>query len=1209
MFGNFIFSFDDLNKQTENINKKLSENNNSPPLEDLLLEEGLVDELQSRNQKLIDYFNKSRIKQMLDYIIKEPKEDDHNKGHKFPFLCSRLLNVEEENIMNFFLKTNKELKEERKKKEENEKRLNESLNMDKFEEKNEDNNDNDINRNSGKKENDGDDIYFGLYKDDDNDNDNNNDKDKDNKDDDKNKNEGEKDLYYDLYKDGDGGDNKNEEDEVYEDVKDNEDFIEDKEKEKEKENIKNDSDNAANDDNIHKNDNLQKTNNDDDIVNQKENDIINTNSNNNNPDKDNKENKDEKPNAEKKEDNKESIDEKQNEEKKEDNKENKDEKENEEKKEDKKENDLKLENQEDKNICLINPSNINTSTSISNLRYDESSKNKKEKGKDDNEDKIDDNYPENRIEILDYLFSFLSEDSELNYVLCGYFSSLMTTLLNINSIKIIRYLFLERKDILIKMAYHSYRKSIAEILCKIIKYENKLRDDNETYDEKQFSLIRLEIIKEIFDKIDINMDSEKLFSISFIINDLSEDKKILESIINNKNIINSFIIKQLKELDIISENDEVKLDNMKNNFIIISDIIINWLNNIKNNDIQIPMLLYEVNDFDDEDGNQNEDIVQQKEVDNTPPEVHHTILSQALFDVLPNLIQKNFNKRNNEKNKENNYMIQSYNDFKLVPLGLYRIKIVEILTNLIPYFKNISNDYDNLLINSNFFENSINYIFEYEWNNLYQEAMYQFFKQLFKYDKDYPYHEISSEFLFSKLGLLNIIITNFTKNKTENNNDNNSKHGYVPLLVSLSYKINSLIGGNYIKLNKNNAREGSFSFINEGRDLFGNNALDIFFNMSLTNNNNNDENKKEEVEPVNCLKKYCSEEWNKFFSENIVNLVNLYEEKLCQQKVSVNVSFGENDDLFAKDDNNNESEGLLSENNDKENKNEDNNNDDLVNTIDEHKKNKEMAKFKDMEINLNDFNFTNDNEDKTDGQNKQDNADLKEEKREVIEENKAEGEEIHTGEEKKEDAKKEEKNEKIEMKKEEIKEKEVKEEEVKKEEVKKEEENKEEEKKEEIKEEEVKKEEENKEEEKKEEIKEEEVKKEEENKEEENKEEVKGEEVKKEEENKEEENKEEVKGEEVKKEEENKEEVKGEGQREEVEKIEEKKEEKIEDKKEEGNKEENNKQEESIKNESKSNEIINEKEKKTEINEEDKKENEDKGEIKKEVENTNNNTN
>ena len=1173
MFGNFIFSFDDINKQTENINKKLSENNNSPPLEELLLEEGLVDELQSRNQKLIDYFNKKRIKQMLDYIIKEPKEDDHNKGHKFPFLCSRILNVEEEKIMNYFLKTNKELKEERNKKEENEKKLNESLNMDKFEEKNEDNNDNvnnDLNDNSEKKENEGDDLYFGLYKDEKNDKDNN----------DENKKEEEKDLYYDLYKNGngDGGDNKNEEDEVYEDVKDNEDFIEDKEKE----NIKNDNDN---DDNIHKNDNLEKENNADDIVNIKESDIINSNSNN--PNNDNKENKDEKLNEEKKEDkknnkenndgksneeqngeskedNKESI----NEEKEEDNKDSNNEKLNEDKKEDNKENKDEKPNEEkkeDKNICLINPSNINTSTSISNLRYDESSKNKKEKEEDEKGDEIDDNYPENRIEILDYFLTFLSEDSELNYVLCGYFSSLMTTLLNINSVKIIKYLFLERKDILIKMAYHSYRKSIAEALCKIIKYENKLRDDNEGYDEKQFSLIRLEILKEIFDKIDINMDSEKLFSISFIINDLTEDKKILESIISNKNIVHSFINKQLKDIDLISANDEMKLDNIKNNFIIISDIIINWLNNIKNNDMQIPMLLYEVNDFDDEDNNPNEDIVQQKEVDNTPPEVHHTILSQALFDVLPNLIQKNFNKRNNEENKDNNYIIQSYNDFKLVPLGLYRIKIVEILTNLIPYFKNISNDYDNLLINSNFLENSINYIFEYEWNNLYQEAIYQFFKQLFKYDKDYPYHEISSEYLFSKLGLLNIIITNFTKNKNESNNDNNSKHGYVPLLVSLSYKINSLIGGNYININKNNAREGSLSFINEGRDLFGNTALDLFFNMGLTNNNNENENKKEEVEPVNCLKKYCNEEWNKFFSDNIVNLITLYEEKLCQQKVSVNVSFGENDDLFAKDDNNDENEALLGSNNDKENNNEDNNNGDLVNINDDaHKNSKEMAKFKDMEINLNDFNFTNDNEDKIDEQNKQDSIDLKEEKveeekkeedkKEVIEDNKIE--EIHLEKEKKE----REESKEVEMKKEEVKEEEVKKEEEAK--------------------------------------KEEDVKKEEEVKEEK--------EVKK---------KDEIKKEEIKKEEERKEIQKNERQKEEVEKKEEKIEEdnienNKEEKKEKDSKEVNNKEnEDNIKNEIKSDEVFNEKEKKAKINEEDKKENEDKGEIKKGIEITNNNDN
>lgn len=109
MFDNNFFSFDELNKNTENINKKLSENNNSPKLEDLLIEDGLIDELKNKNENLINYFNQNRIKQMLDYIIKEPKEDDYNEGHKFPFICSKLFNVEEIKIMNYFFKTNKEL--------------------------------------------------------------------------------------------------------------------------------------------------------------------------------------------------------------------------------------------------------------------------------------------------------------------------------------------------------------------------------------------------------------------------------------------------------------------------------------------------------------------------------------------------------------------------------------------------------------------------------------------------------------------------------------------------------------------------------------------------------------------------------------------------------------------------------------------------------------------------------------------------------------------------------------------------------------------------------------------------------------------------------------------------------------------------------------------------------------------------------------------
>ena len=110
--NNGMFNFTDINKNSE-IDEKLSDTNNPPILEDLLIDEGIIEELQNKNEKLIKYLNKEKIRQMLDYIIKEPKEEDHNKGYKFPFVVSKLFNVEEIKIMKYFFKTNKELIDEK----------------------------------------------------------------------------------------------------------------------------------------------------------------------------------------------------------------------------------------------------------------------------------------------------------------------------------------------------------------------------------------------------------------------------------------------------------------------------------------------------------------------------------------------------------------------------------------------------------------------------------------------------------------------------------------------------------------------------------------------------------------------------------------------------------------------------------------------------------------------------------------------------------------------------------------------------------------------------------------------------------------------------------------------------------------------------------------------------------------------------------------
>ena len=116
MFANFDFyNYEESSKNSEIINQKLEDTSHPPSLEDLLTLEGITEELQNKNKKLINFLTKEKIKQMLDYIIKEPKEDDYNKGHKFPFVCSKLFNIEEKNIMNFFHMTDKELIEEKNK--------------------------------------------------------------------------------------------------------------------------------------------------------------------------------------------------------------------------------------------------------------------------------------------------------------------------------------------------------------------------------------------------------------------------------------------------------------------------------------------------------------------------------------------------------------------------------------------------------------------------------------------------------------------------------------------------------------------------------------------------------------------------------------------------------------------------------------------------------------------------------------------------------------------------------------------------------------------------------------------------------------------------------------------------------------------------------------------------------------------------------------
>ena len=782
-FGYLGYNFDNMNLTSEAIDKKLKDPNTT--VEDLLKEEELLQEFRSQNEKLISFFDKDKVKHLLDYIIKE-QEDEKEKGYKFPFLCSQIFGLEIDNIMKYFFITNKQMEEEKNK----EKEQKENANTQK-------------DANNTNNEQKGTEPTSETK--------------------DKEKKEG---------TDNDNKEKKGEE--------------EQKEKEKNEENITNEIKEEA----------------------KKENNIKEE------AKKDN-EVKEEVKKEEAKKDNEVKEEVKKEEEKKEDEK--KEEvKKDEKKEEEKKENEVKKE--------------------------DDKKEGEEEKEKEDNEENEDEKSEpestENKIELLDYFFSFLPEESEikLNYVLSGYFSSLITNLLNVNPKVFLKYIYTERKEVLDKMITHCYRKSISDILSKLLFFENYLQNDPIDEETKNdMNETRNMLFTDIFTKIDIDMDNEDLASIYYFITglfdptNLEEEKPIFEEIVNNRRIMKALITKPFYNLDLITITDDnlEKMINRRKNFSIIIDIIIFFLNYIKKLKLERPT-----------------SISDSKFI------INHTRLSEEIFNNLEFLLKNNFNKKNNNEKS----VLQSFNEYQLKPLGEYKIKIIDLLHHLVPYFRNISKFFDEILIDTEFFKNAFDYLYEYEWNNIYQESLLNLFKVLLD---NADYHQLIQDHLFNTLKIVEIIKTHTNKEekfKFINDISTPITHGYYSFFIGLSYRINTVLGGTPIIISNNLARQGSFSFIakvpEEGDKKA---AMDLLYgNFDGDENNKNNENNLQDEEKechYEYMKKFISDEWRDYFGLNIMDVIKQYEktdwpeQKEKQNKVELPFERAKEDDIENNEDN------------------------------------------------------------------------------------------------------------------------------------------------------------------------------------------------------------------------------------------------------------------------------------------------------------------
>ena len=260
----------------------------------------------------------------------------------------------------------------------------------------------------------------------------------------------------------------------------------------------------------------------------------------------------------------------------------------------------------------------------------------------ENNDKMDlennERNNDNKIELLDYLLTFLKTDKEPNYVLCGYFASIIKALLQAQPTIIINYFYKEKKECIKQLINYSYRESIAEILNKIFQYDISV----EEFNIEEIDLFRMEMLEELFCTLDINMNNEKLDSIATLIKNLSTEENLFTDLLNNKIIIHNLITKPLKDINLLisDKSKEIEIINKRRNFIIIIDIIINWIKSINTFEIDIPSTTDE-----SEDDNKDDNI-------NINNNFSHTLLSYELFNILLNLIKINFNKHEDNNNNE-----------------------------------------------------------------------------------------------------------------------------------------------------------------------------------------------------------------------------------------------------------------------------------------------------------------------------------------------------------------------------------------------------------------------------------------------------------------------------------------------------------------------------------------------------------------------------
>ncbi len=461
---------------------------------------------------------------------------------------------------------------------------------------------------------------------------------------------------------------------------------------------------------------------------------------------------------------------------------------------------------------------------------------------------------ENNFELIDDLLNFVMNDNkELNDVLSSYFSNVMIKLIDKYTARIIKYLYLQRKDALEKIIEHSNQKSISNLTVKLLKIKSLELSNEEKNKEVEIANFRNKLIQNFFKTITIENTNYDVDVKCSLLTELIEENTILALFIDLPDIYNYLF--ELLSFE-INSNDTYEVTNAYSS---ILNFLISILKQIELNKISLP------DNFD----------------------INRKNFSDSLILTLPKIII-NFNER------KNSILIEGQFDQPYKSLGIINQIILELFINIMNYLQNLCQQFDNILIRNNFIKKSLDFFFNYQWNNIYHITFVKFLKLYLNNEKK---HETLTKYLFEEIKL-NEMFEHFLKEKTifSFNSKNHIKNGIYPHIIEIMYKINAILGNKIFEEDPTSKRkEGEFEFVkdeNSNQNSISNSNFKVVDvkveeekkeEIKKEEEKKEDEKKEEEISEILKNNLNNNENFKKIINDIISPSVKLYEQNLCKE--------------------------------------------------------------------------------------------------------------------------------------------------------------------------------------------------------------------------------------------------------------------------------------------------------------------------------------